>query len=195
MTKKPTPNSFEMEQEIDKVESHFDSQEKILRESMSLDRLNQLPAEEAEPIHKMTQKQVSEAKDIYIQPFKTIACRDKFNEDYRDEYNYSMEWVYITAQNNMILNEYLDFWTKPFAGIPYEEWKVPVNKPIWVRRHVAERIKGCKYHELHMDQSKKVEHDEFGDYVGQMVAKKSVQRLDAFPATKRKSIFMGAESF
>jgi len=194
MADKPTPKNSLAEKELDKAQAQFEAFDQNVK-SMTLDHLNQLPKEDAEAKHGLTQNQVADAKDIYIQPFKTIACRDKFNENYRDDWNYAKEYVYITAQNNMILNEFLQFWTKPFAGVPFEEWKVPVNKPIWVRRHVAERIKGCVHHELHMDQSQKMETNEYGDMVGQMVAKKAVQRLDAFPATKRKSIFMGAGSF
>jgi hypothetical protein len=34
-----------------------------------------------------------------------------------------------------------------------------------------------------------------GQYYGQMAADKIVQRLDAFPVSKRKSLFMGANEF
>lgn len=194
MAEKPTSRNSASEKELDKVEKQFQAFDENVK-SMTLDHLNQVPKQESEASHKMTQNEIADAKDIYIQPFKSINSREKFNENYRDDYNFAMEWVYITAQNNMIINEFLQFWTKPFAGMPFEEWKVPVNKPIWVRRHVAERIKGCVHHELHMDESKRVDSNEYGDMVGQMVAKKTIQRLDAHPATKRKSIFMGAGSF
>lgn len=194
MAEKPIPKSQLAANELDKVETQFNETSKNLS-SLTIDKMNEAPRQETEPTHKMTQNEIADSNDIYIKPFRSLRCHAKFNENYRDDYNFAMEWVYITAQNNMIINEFIQFWTKPFAGHPYEEWKVPVGKPIWVRRHVAERIKGCTYHELHMDQTKKTEVDEFGDYVGQMAVKKTIQRLDAFPATKRKSIFMGSSSF
>lgn len=194
MAEKPSPKSSLAEKELDKAQAQFEHYEANIA-SLTLDKMNEAPLKESEPHNKLTQNQIADSNDIYIKPFKTIACRDKFNEDYRKDWDFAKEYVYITAQNNMILNEFLQFWTKPFAGIPYEEWKIPVNKPIWVRRHVAEQIKNCVHHELVMDESKKVESNEFGDFCGQMVAKKTVQRFDAFPATKKKSIFMGTSTF
>lgn len=194
MAEKPIARSSQSEKELDKAQAQFDKYEENIS-SLTLDKMNEAPMKESEPQHKLTQNQIADSNDIYIKPFKTIGCADKFNEDYRKDWEYAKEYVYITAQNNMVLKEFLQFWTKPFAGIPYEEWKVPVGKPIWVRRHVAEQIKNCVHHELHMDESKKVDANEFGDYCGQMVAKQKVQRFDAFPATKQRSIFMGSSTF
>jgi len=76
--------------------------------------------------------------------------------------------------------------------MPAEEWKVPVNKPLWAPRYVAERIKGCKYHRLVMQQSTSTSADGMGQYYGSMVADTTIQRLDAIPMSTRKSVFMGA---
>ena len=88
----------------------------------------------------------------------------------------------------------MEFWTKPFAGIPAEEWTIPVNKPIWAPRYVAERIKGCKHHRLVM-QDRPINSDGYGQYYGQMAVDTVVQRLDAYPVSTRKSIFMGNNNF
>jgi hypothetical protein len=94
----------------------------------------------------------------------------------------------------------IETWTKRFAGVPAEFWKVPTGKPIWGPRYLAERIKGSSYHRLIMnDQDPRcrmiTSEDSTGSMYGQMVADTVVQRLDAHPATKQKSIFMGATSF
>ena len=108
---------------------------------------------------------------------------------------FAKEYVYFEAENKEVIGETLQFWTKPFAGIPAEEWKVPVNKPVWGPRYVAERIKGCSYHRLTMDETQSTGTDGRGQYYGQMAVDSVIQRLDARPASTRKSIFMGAGGF
>src|SRR5665213_2096435 len=103
MADKPIPKNSLAEKELDKAQAQFDAFDENVK-SLTLDHMNNLPVEASEAKHKLTQNQIADAKDIYIQPFKTIASRDKFNENYREDYTYAMEWVYITAQNNMILN-------------------------------------------------------------------------------------------
>lgn len=182
------------QRELDKAQKQFEAFDNQVQ-SLTMDRMNQAPALEVEPQTKLSQKEISESKDIYIKPFRTISCREKFNERFREEYNFAKEYVYITAENYEIIGEMLDFWTKPFPGVPAEEWKVPVNKPVWVPRYVAERIHGCSYHILTMDEGQQVDSNSFGKYYGQIAVEKTKQRLDAFPATKKRSIFMGANSF
>ena len=75
-----------------------------------------------------------------------------------------------------------------------EWWEVPTNKPIWAPRYVAERIKGCTYHRLTM-QDRAISTDGMGTYTGQMIADTTIQRLDAHPVAQRKSVFMGASGF
>jgi hypothetical protein len=182
------------QKELDKVEKQFEAFDNQVK-SLTLDRMNHAPKLEVEEQTKLSQKQISESKDVYIKPFKTIGCKDKFNEKFRSEWDFAKEYVYITAENNEVIGETLDFWTKPFAGIPAEEWKVPCNTPVWVPRYVAERIKGCSYHVLSMNESKIVGNGGEGTYYGQMVVDNIKQRLDAKPATKNRSIFMGASNF
>ena len=78
--------------------------------------------------------------------------------------------------------------------MPAEFWEIPPNKPVWGPRYLAERIKGCSYHRLSMELNEKniVSGDGMGQYFGQMVADKVIQRMDAIPVSNRKSIFMGA---
>lgn len=193
MSRKPNINS-ESEKELDKVEAQFRAYEDQVN-SLTLDRMNEAPKLEVEPQTKLSQNQIADSKDIYLKPKRSIASREKFNEDFRKDYEFAKEYVYFIAENKEIIGEDITAWTKPFAGLPAEEWSVPTNKPVWAPRYVAERLKGCSYHVLSMNQSRTTGSDGAGQYYGQLVVDNVVQRIDAMPATKRKSIFMGAVGF
>lgn len=183
----------ESQKELDKAEKQFDEFKESV-EKLTLDRMNESKKEETAPQTQLSQKELSRTKDIYLKPIRYIASKEKFNEKYREKYNYAKEFVYFIAENKEIIGEDIELWTKHFPGVPAEFWKVPVNKPVWGPRYLAEQIRGCKYHRL------KTEDRVTGDdgqikYTGQMVVDTTIQRLDAMPATKQKSLFIGAPSF
>lgn len=182
------------EQELEKLENQFDAHAREV-EQLTLDRMNMAPKLELEEQTKLSQNQISESKDIYLKPHRSIGSQEKFNEDYRSQYNFDKEFVYFIAENNEIIGEDIDIWTKPYAGMPAEWWKVPVNKPVWAPRYVAEQIKRCSYHRLKMDQKVITGGDGAGQYTGGVTVDSIVNRLDARPASKRKSIFMGSNNF
>jgi hypothetical protein len=192
MTEKPKVNSAS-EKELVKVEEQFkefDSQVK----SMTLDRMNMAPMKETEPQTKIANRDLDKMKDIYLKPKKSISCRDKFNENYRDEYNHAKEYVQFIAENKEIIGESIDLWTRPFAGMPAEEWEVPVNKPVWGPRYLAEQISRKFYHRLVM-QEKTIGADGMGQYYGSMAVDTTIARLEAKPVTTKRSVFMGGASF
>jgi len=192
MADKPKLNSAG-DKELQKAEQQFKAFDENVQ-TLTMDRMNQAPKLEVEPQTRLSQSEIADSKDVHLKPHRSISSREKFNEDYRSEYNFAKEYVYFIAENKEIIGEDIDIWTKPFAGLPAEWWKVPVNKPVWGPRYLAERIKGCKYHRLTMQESVTQVSRE-GQFFGQMVADTTIQRLDAMPATKTKSIFMGAHAF
>jgi len=189
-------NKSSVEKELDKVEKQFESFDKNVKE-LTQDRMNMAPKLETEPQTQLSSKEIQKSKDIYLKPSKSIGCslKDKFNEDYRSQYNFDKEYVQFIAENNEIIGETIEIWTRPYGGMPAEFWEVPTNKPVWGPRYLAEQIKGCKYHRLIMKQNVGVGADGMGQYYGAMAADSTIQRLDARPATTRKSVFMGANSF
>ena len=193
MAEKPRSNSAS-EREMEKISSQFDSFEKNIKD-LTLDRMNEAPLKETAP-HEMSQKQMANSKDIYLKPKRTVSCsgKEQFNEKFRDDYNYQKEYVYFTAYHNELIGAPAEFWVRPYGGLPAEEWEVPTGKPVWAPRYVAERIKGCKYHRLSMDETKTTGLNSAGTMYGQLVVDNTVQRLDATPASKSKSIFMGSDS-
>jgi len=180
--------------EMDKLDDQFQAFDKNVQE-LTRDRMNTAPVEEREPQTKIAQVDLEKSKDIYLKPKRSIGCKEKFNEKFRDDYNFKKEYVHFTAENHEIIGESIDLWTRPFPGVPAENWVVPVNTAVWGPRYLAEQIKGCTYHRLHMQQHTGTGSDGMGQYYGAMAVDKTIQRLDALPVSKKKSIFMGANSF
>ena len=193
MAKRPQVNS-ESQKELDKVKEQLEGFENSVKD-LTLDRMNMAPKEEVEKQTKLSQKEISDSKDIYLKPKRSVASREKFNEDYREQYNFAKEYVRFIAENREIPGETITMWTKPFAGLPAEEWDVPVNKPIWAPRYVAEQIKRASYHRLKTQDSISTEVNQYGTMFGGMVVDTLVQRLDAYPAAAKRSQFMGASNF
>lgn len=191
MAEKAKPKIQETEMEkLEKQFDHFDNQVK----EMTQDRMNLAPKLEIEPQTKLSSSEIDKSHDVYLKPQRSIGSREKFNESYRDSYNHDKEYVQFIAENNEVKGEMIELWTKPYAGMPAEMWKVPVGKPVWGPRYLAEQIKRCLYHRLKMED--RVTGSEGGNtYYGQMAVDTTVQRLDARPVSTRKSVFMGANNF
>jgi len=190
--KRPKVNSAS-QRELDRADNQFKEFDEQIK-TLTLDRMNEAPKEDVEPQTKLTSAEIEKSKDIYLKPYRTISSREKFNEHYREDYNFAKEFVYFTAENREVIGEEIDLWTKPFAGMPAEEWKVPVNKPVWGPRYLAEQIKKAKYHRLIMQD---MPTNQVGgmQFYGAIGVDTVVQRLDAHPVSQRKSVFMGDTSF
>lgn len=181
------------EKELDQVEKQFEAFDKNVKD-LTHDRMNAAPKQEQEPQTKLSSSDLAKSKDIYLKPDKSIGSREKFNENYRDVYNFDKEYVHFIAENKEIIGETIELWTKPYAGMPAEFWKVPTNKPVWGPRYLAERIKSCTYNRLVMQQTVS-NADGMGQYYGSLAVDTKVHRLDANPVSTRRSIFMGANNF
>lgn len=192
MVDRPKVNS-EGQRELDKASEQIKAFDESVKD-MTLDRMNAAPKEENEPQTKISQLDISKSKDIYLKPTRSIGSREKFNEDFREQYNFDKEYVHFIAENHEIIGEDIELWTKPYAGMPAEFWKVPTNKPVWGPRYLAENIKKCNYHRFTM-QNKTIEASNIGQIYGSMAVDTTIQRLDARPTSNKKSVFMGASGF
>ena len=188
---RPRSNNSEVSKELDNVEQQLNATESEMK-SMTLDKARQAPREDVEPQTKLSQRDLEKSKDIYLKPKRSIASKEKFNERYREDYNFKKEYVQFIAEHREIIGENIEMWTKPFAGMPAEEWVVPTGKPVWGPRYLAEQIKACSYHRLVMKQHIVTEENYAGQMIGALQAETTIQRLDALPVGSRKSIFMGA---
>jgi hypothetical protein len=192
---KPQVNSAS-QKELDKCEKQFEEFNDQVQ-SMTMDRMSGAKKVETEEQTKLSQKEIQKKNELYLKPKRSIASQEKFNEKFRDDYNYSKEYVNFIAENHEVIGESIDAWTKPFPGLPAEEWSVPANKPVWAPRYVAEQIKKCNYHVFSMSEAKgQIGSDQMGTYTGSIIVDSIKQRLDARPInTTSKSIFMGASGF
>jgi hypothetical protein len=193
MADKPKVNSHG-QRELDKTEAQFEKFDEQVK-SLTLDRLNEAPKLETEQQTKLSNRELQKNDGIYLKPANTISCQEKFNEKYRDDYNYMKEYVPFVAENKEIIGDVIELWTKPFAGVHAEFWKIPPNKKVNGPRYLAEQIKKCSYHRLIMNEQKIIGSNQFGQEYGQLIVDTTVQRLDAHPVADRKSIFMGAAGF
>lgn len=182
------------ERELDNADKQFKAFDESVKE-LTLDRMNDAPKKEVEQQTKLSQADIAKSKEVYLKPARTVSCRDKFNERFRDQLNFQKEYVQFIAENKEIIGETIDIWTRPFGGMNAEYWNVPTNKPVWGPRYLAEQIKKATYHRLVMQQSTTIGGDHMGSYYGSMVADTTVQRLDAHPVSSKKSIFMGSNNF
>lgn len=184
MVKKPDIH----EKELDKLEKQFDAFHENVKE-LTLDRMNSAPKEETEMQTKLSSKQLANSKDVYLKPKRRIGSKEQFNENFRASYEYDKELVRFIAENKEIIGESIPIWTKPYPGIPAEEWEVPVNKPVWGPRYLAEQIKRKYYHRLKTDNASVTGSDTNATYFGTMVVDSTVARLDAYPAMEEKKMF------
>jgi hypothetical protein len=174
------------QKELEKVQEQCDSFEKNVKD-LTMDRLNQAPRQETEPQTKLSSKEIAKSSDIYLKPEKIIASRDKFNEKFRDSYDFDKEYVHFIAENKEIIGEAIELWTRPYGGMPAEYWRVPTNKPVWGPRYLAEQIKRKFYHRLVMQQNVITETNHAGQMFGCLAADTTIQRLDAHSVSSRKS--------
>ncbi len=193
MTEKPRPKTSLAEKELDKAEKQFDAFDQEVK-SMTLDRMNVSSRKEEEQQTKIANQDIDKMKDIYLKPKRSLLSSGKFNEKFRDSYNFDKEYVHFIAENKEIIGESITMWTHPYPGVNCEEWDIPVNKPIWAPRYVAEKLKSKFYHRLKME-DKSTSSDGFTQYYGTIAVDTTIQRLDAHPVTKKRSIFMGANNF
>ena len=195
MRTKPKVNS-EGQKELDNVAQQFDTFQENVKE-MTMDRMSNAKREEVEPQTKLSQSQIEKSKDIYLKPERSISpgSKEKFNEKFRDSYNFDKEYVQFIAENKEIIGEAIEIWTKPYPGMAAEYWRVPTNKPVYAPRYLAEQIKRKYYHRLKSEQNTITSADGMGTYHGGIVVDTLVQRLDAIPVSTKKSVFMGASGF
>lgn len=182
------------QKELQNAQEQIDKFEQGVKD-LTMDRLNETPKQETEPQTKLSSQEIANSKDIYLKPYRTASGRDKFNERFRDEYNFAKEYVHFVAENREIIGEDIELWTRPYGGMPAELWKVPVNKPVWGPRYLAEQIKRKRYHRLVMRDNVITEANHVGQMYGALAADTTIQRLDAHPVSSRKSVFSTSSNF
>lgn len=194
MAEKPKATSSLAEKELDKAEKQFEAFDKEVK-SMTLDRMNQAPRLETDISDKRSQNDIASSNMLYLKPKRTVPSREKFNEDYRGEYERAKERVEFTAENKEVQGESLEFWTKPFPGMPAEEWVVPVGVSVNAPAYVKRRIDECYYHRFSMNQGMSTGTSREGQFFGAMVVDNVINRLETHEVKKNPRVYMGSRSY
>jgi hypothetical protein len=189
MAKKPNIENSEMA----RAEKAFDNFNEEVK-NLTMDRMNAAPKSEVEQQTKLSQNQIEKSNDIYLKPVRSISGNGKFNEKFRQDYEYAKEYVQFIAENRELRGSAIEIWTRPFPGMPAEYWEVPVNKPVWGPRHLMEQISRAQYHRLKMEDTAIRQEFGFAQMQGSIIADSIEQRLDAQPVHKKKNYFMGARA-
>lgn len=159
---------------------------------LTMDACASAPKVETEPQVLQTKKEIAKEDGLYLKPDRNINSKEQFNEKYRTDYNFKKEYVPFIAENKEIIGETIEMWTKPFAGMSAEFWKVPVNKKVWGPRYLAEQISRKSYTRIVMED--KATGTEGGHtFYGQLAASNRIQRLDARPARGIKQVAMASD--
>lgn len=190
-----------VQEEMSKIDQQLSAYEEKVK-NLSLDEMNKAPREEKEAQTKLSAREIEKSAEIYLKPDRKIMAinnrtgeAQKFNEKFRAAYEFAKEYVCFIAENHEIIGETIEVWTRPFGGLPAEFWKVPVNKPVWGPRYLAEQLTKCTYHRIIMNQDKIVAQDGNAVYNGAIEVKETRERVSARPAKLEKSVFMGASGF
>lgn len=168
------------EKELIKLDEKFKEFESNVAE-MTVDRMNLAPVEEKEVQTKISTREANKADASYLKPVRSINSKEPFNEKYREQHTKAWEYIKCIVENNEIIGEQIECWTKRFAGDPAHFWKVPVNKPVFIPKLLAEQLSQCRYHRLRMDQSQIASSDGAGTFMGSMVVDETKHRVDCRP--------------
>ena len=175
MARKPKVTS-KGEQELKKAEAQLEKFQDQVK-SLSVDTVSKAPAQETEPQTKLSKKEIDKLDAPYIKPTRAIFSTEKFNEAYRKERDEGWKYVKCIVENNEIHGEKVEKWTKRWPGEPAHFWQIPVNKPIYLPKFVAEELQGCSYHRFVM-QSRNPDQVREGEPMEDMVAKETRHRID-----------------
>lgn len=180
-----------LNKELEKAAEQVDAFDASVKK-LTVDECAKAPLEESEPQVKKSQRELAATDGIYLKPERQINSKEPFNEKYRKEYEFKKEYVPFIAENKEIIGEAIEIWTKAFAGMSAEFWKVPTNKKVWGPRYLAEQISRKSYTRLIME-DRPAGSDGYGSYYGQIVATSRVPRLDAKPARGSKHVSMSSD--
>jgi|SRR5271156_1935580 hypothetical protein len=178
------------ETEMEKLQKQSDAYDEQIK-NLTQDAMNKAPLVELEPQTKLSSKEIEKSNKIWLKPSRTINDGQKFNEKWREEYNFAIEYVQFIAEHKELEGDTIDIWTHEFGGMGAQYWQVPTNKPVWGPRYLAERIRNCRYHRLKTEDSRITRSDGMGSYYGALIVDTTIPRLTCESVSSKKSVFMG----
>jgi len=151
---------------------------------------NQKKPTEQEEQTKLSKREMKAMDAPVMKPLKSITDRAKFNEAYRKQWEYAWEYIKVIVENYEIPGEKISHWTHRFAGHPAHYWEVPVNKPVYVPRLLADQLSKCRYNKIVMqDRPVPVGGDEMGNtYLSGLAVQETKNRIDVRPVGESFSL-------
>jgi len=180
--------SASAQRHLDKTEAQFEKYSEQLT-SMAQNDIRSLPVKEEEMQTKLSSREIHRDNAIYLKPERTIPDGQKFNEAFAKEYEFDCQLVNFIAEHKEIIGEKIELWTHPYGGKGASFWKVPVNKPVWGPRYLAEQIKESRYVKYISEQAPNMPNTNSMQMYGGIIAETQVQRLDAHPVSTKKTFF------
>lgn len=117
--------------------------------ALTTDKINELAPKPVEQEVKLTMKQKAEAEGaIYIEPRRKLQSLGKLPEKWETMHKHDWEYVCGTFQPENIggraNTENFTFWFRKWPGDPDCMWEIPVNRPVYVPRMIAQHLSGEK---------------------------------------------------
>jgi len=185
MADKPKLNT-EGQKELEKVELHFQKLDAEMR------NLSAGSVEDTEPQTKLSTREVAKLDAPYLKPHRTINSKEQFNEKYRNEFNFDKEYVKVIAEHNELIGDTIEVWTKPYAGMSAEFWRVPTNQPVWMPRYLAKQLSTRTYIRYSMQEPRMTGTEGGHQFYTGMIGKDIRKRLDCREAGNQTfSMFAG----
>lgn len=174
---KPKLNAGFAQKEVDRLDSEFDAKQEQMS-SLTQDEMNKAPKKEQEPQAVLSKREEKSYDAPVIKPSQTVPGIGKRKPEQDSLRRQAWELVKVVVENRESIGESIELWHKaPFGGEPCTFWQLPTNKPIYIPRFLADRIKKCNYHVLTtVEQS--IGRNEWGEMIGKMVATETRNRLD-----------------
>ena len=144
---KPENISPEMRKEVEKIDLQMDATQANLAQ-INVDTKPDIFQERKET--PLTQKELhSDAP--YIKPSRRMAAVSKPKPEQEKLRKAAWEYIKCIVENYELRSESVDFWyTPPLSGEDTCEWIVPVNRPIYLPRMVAEHLATRSYNRIVM---------------------------------------------
>lgn len=129
---------------------------------------------------------------MVLKPVKVLfAVGQKFDEKFRDSYNYDKEYVDFVYEHQEEKGAPLEMWTKPYPGVPAEMWIIPANKSVSAPRYVQKQIDQMNYITRKYVDKAQVGSDFAGSYHGALEVENVVDRATTREVSKKVNVFMG----
>lgn len=184
MSGTPKVNS-DGQKEINRAQDKFDSFQEEMRKFNPLEA--SAPVEEKDPQTRLSTREAKQMDAAYIKPIRSISrtnydkAKTYWDEKNRKHHEEDWEYVKCIVENYEIIGEAVEVWTAKWGCDPAHFWRVPVNKPIMIPRHLAKQLSKCQYHRLTMDNTTAIEHSHVGTITGAIVVDVIKNRIDARP--------------